>query len=377
MFYAPSRIRPDFRQAVRKPAREGSREKRAGESSGQGSLHSLPYVPYGNGSFLILTSPQRQPDRIFLSGPAGHNTAGSGNSRSAEASHCFPIFPRRAHRRRGCGSGTPSGTMPQAAPDAPGYRGMRGLFSGIRPPGDERILSLRVSAPPACGKFRAVPGFCPVLAGSPFSAGLMKILPVRPEACLRLPGMPDCKFPVSKGQRQGFHYLTRTCRAHKKASFPDTGKRLRWSFMDEWLHMLHAIRFLGALRVVETVQGADKVTRNTADALELHSFANHPGRALFSGLQTGFHKHGNCLLINCCGCQAGEEPLRQPEKTHRAHPIRQSPKVKEEPFGSSLVKKILLNKNTGRRFRPEEAFSAPGRLRQASGGILKNFFHFF
>jgi len=41
------------------------------------------------------------------------------------------------------------------------------------------------------------------------------------------------------------------------------------------------------------------------------------------------------------------------------------------------VKKILLNKNTGRRFRPEEAFSAPGRLRQASGGILKNFFHFF
>ena len=89
-------------------------------------------------------------------------------------------------------------------PPMPGYRGMRGLFSGIRPPGEEHILSLRVPAPPACGKFRAVPGFCPVLAGSPFSAGLMKILPVRPEACLRLPGMPDCKFPVSRGQRQSF-----------------------------------------------------------------------------------------------------------------------------------------------------------------------------
>ena len=116
MFYAPSRIRPDFRQAVRKPAREGSREKRAGESSGQGSL--------------------------------------------------------------------------------------------------------RVSAPPACGKFRAVPGFCPVLAGSPFSAGLMKILPVRPEACLRLPGMPDCKFPVSRGQRQSFHHHDAHVPGAQKSLFP-------------------------------------------------------------------------------------------------------------------------------------------------------------
>lgn len=135
MFYAPSRIRPDFRQAVRKTAREGSREKRAGESSGQGPSAHRHTCRTVHGSFLILTSPQSQPDRIFLSGPAGHNAAGSGNSRSAEASRFFPIFPRRAHRRRGCGSGTPSGTMPQAAPDAPGYRGMRGLFSGISLPG--------------------------------------------------------------------------------------------------------------------------------------------------------------------------------------------------------------------------------------------------
>ena len=141
--------------------------------------------------------------------------------------------------------------------------------------------------------------------------------------------------------------------------------------------MRHAVADFGAFGVVEPIHRPDEVARDAPDALELHAFANHPGRALFSGLQTGFHKHGNCLLINCCGCQAGGEPLRQPEKTHRAHPIRQSPKVKEEPSGSSLVKKILLNKNTGRRFRPEEAFSAPGRLRQASGGILKNFFHFF
>ena len=37
--------------------------------------------------------------------------------------------------------------------------------------------------------------------------------------------------------------------------------------------MLHTIRFLGALRVVETIQGAHKVPRNTADALEFHTFA--------------------------------------------------------------------------------------------------------
>ena len=37
--------------------------------------------------------------------------------------------------------------------------------------------------------------------------------------------------------------------------------------------MFHSVRFLGALRVVETIQGADKVTCNTADALEFHTFA--------------------------------------------------------------------------------------------------------
>lgn len=161
MFYAPSRIRPDFRQAVRKPAREGSREKRAGESSGQGSLHSLPYVPYGNGSFLILTSPQRQPDRIFLSGPAGHNTAGSGNSRPAEASRFFPIFPRRAHRRRGSGSGIPSGTMPQAAP-MPGYRGMRVLFRHEASRGRTHSLPPRIC--PTC--LRKIPGSPGILSCS-------------------------------------------------------------------------------------------------------------------------------------------------------------------------------------------------------------------
>ena len=40
------------------------------------------------------------------------------------------------------------------------------------------------------------------------------------------------------------------------------------------LHMLHAIRFLGAFCVVETVKGADKVPRDTADALEFHAFAD-------------------------------------------------------------------------------------------------------
>ena len=205
-------------RSVKNPSRfpAGGTENRPGRKPGKtrgrelrtGPLRAPPYVP------------QSQPDRIFLSGPAGHNAAGSGNSRSAEASRFFPIFPRRAHRRRGCGSGTPSGTMPQAAPDAPGYRGMRGLFSGIRPPGEERILSLRVPAPPACGKFRAVPGFCPVLAGSLFSAGLMKILPVRPEACLRLPRMPDCKFPVSRGQRQSFHHHDAHVPGAQKSLFP-------------------------------------------------------------------------------------------------------------------------------------------------------------
>lgn len=134
MFYAPSRIRPDFLQAVRKPAGEGSREKRAGESSGQGPSAHRHTCRTVHGSFLILTSPQSQPDRIFLSGPAGHNAAGSGNSRSAEASRFFPIFPRRDHRRRGSAPAFRPVPCPRLPP-MPGYRGMRGLFSGIRPPG--------------------------------------------------------------------------------------------------------------------------------------------------------------------------------------------------------------------------------------------------
>lgn len=219
MFYAPSRIRPDFLQAVRKPAGEGSREKRAGESSGQGPSAHRHTCRTVHGSFLILTSPQSQPDRIFLSGSAGHNAAGSGNSRSAEASRFFPIFPRRDHRRRGSGSGIPSGTMPQAAPDARLPRDARPVFRH-KASREEHILSLRVPAPPACGKFRAAPGFCPVFAGSPFSAGLMKILPVRPEACLRLPGMPDCKFPVSRGQRQSFHHHDAHVPGAQKSLFP-------------------------------------------------------------------------------------------------------------------------------------------------------------
>lgn len=37
--------------------------------------------------------------------------------------------------------------------------------------------------------------------------------------------------------------------------------------------MFHAVMLFGALRVVKTVQGADKVTCNTADALKLYAFA--------------------------------------------------------------------------------------------------------
>ena len=38
--------------------------------------------------------------------------------------------------------------------------------------------------------------------------------------------------------------------------------------------MLHAILLFRALRVVETVQGADKIARDTADALKLHALAD-------------------------------------------------------------------------------------------------------
>lgn len=162
MLYAPSRIRPDFRQAVRKPAWEGSREKRAGESSGQGPSAHRHTCRTVHGSFLILTSPQSQPDRIFLSGPAGHNAAGSGNSRSAEASRFFPIFPRRDHRRRGSGSGIPSGTMPQAAPDARLPRDARPVFRHKAPRG--RTHSLPPRTCPTC--LRKIPGSPGILSCS-------------------------------------------------------------------------------------------------------------------------------------------------------------------------------------------------------------------
>ena len=162
MLYAPSRIRPDFRQAVRKPAWEGSREKRAGESSGQGPSAHRHTCRTVHSSFLILTSPQSQPDRIFLSGPAGHNAAGSGNSRSAEASRFFPIFPRRDHRRRGSGSGIPSGTMPQAAPDARLPRDARPVF---RPKASRgRTHSLPPRTCPTC--LRKIPGSPGILSCS-------------------------------------------------------------------------------------------------------------------------------------------------------------------------------------------------------------------
>lgn len=38
--------------------------------------------------------------------------------------------------------------------------------------------------------------------------------------------------------------------------------------------MLHAVMFLGALCIVETVQSADKVARNTTNALKLHALAH-------------------------------------------------------------------------------------------------------
>lgn len=57
-----------------------------------------------------------------------------------------------------------------------------------------------------------------------------------------------------------------------RAAIPDRPKR---SSLSPTRHsMLHAIRFLGAFRVVETVQRANKVARNTAYALEFHAFAN-------------------------------------------------------------------------------------------------------
>lgn len=162
MLYAPSRIRPDFRQAVRKPAWEGSREKRAGESSGQGPSAHRHTCRTVHGSFLILTSPQSQPDRIFLSGPAGHNAAGSGNSRSAEASRFFSIFPRRDHRRRGSGSGIPSGTMPQTAPDARLPRDARPVFRHKASRG--RTHSLPPRTCPTC--LRKIPGSPGILSCS-------------------------------------------------------------------------------------------------------------------------------------------------------------------------------------------------------------------
>jgi hypothetical protein len=38
--------------------------------------------------------------------------------------------------------------------------------------------------------------------------------------------------------------------------------------------MLHAIRFLGALCVVETVKRANQIASDTTDTLELHALTN-------------------------------------------------------------------------------------------------------
>ena len=38
--------------------------------------------------------------------------------------------------------------------------------------------------------------------------------------------------------------------------------------------MLHAIRFFGALRVVEALQTPHKIACHTTDALELHAFTD-------------------------------------------------------------------------------------------------------
>ena len=59
-----------------------------------------------------------------------------------------------------------------------------------------------------------------------------------------------------------------------RAAIPDRPKRSSLSPTPTRHSMLHAIRFLGALRVVKTVQRADKVTCDTADALKLHAIAN-------------------------------------------------------------------------------------------------------
>lgn len=147
MFYAPSRIRPDFRQAVRKPAREGSREKRAGESSGQGSLHSLPYVPYGNGSFLILTSPQRQPGPAI---PAPQRLPAS--SRSSRGELTGGGVPAPAFRPVPC----------PRLPPMPGYRGMRVLFRHEAPRGRTHSLPPRIC--PTC--LRKIPGSPGILSCS-------------------------------------------------------------------------------------------------------------------------------------------------------------------------------------------------------------------
>ena len=217
-------------RSVKNPSRfpAGGTENRPGRKPGKtrgrelrtGPLRSPPYVPYGTRQFPYSHIPA-EPAGPYLSVRSGWLTraAGSGNSRSAEASRFFPIFPRESSPAEGFRL---RHFVRYHAPGYPRCQVTAGCAScsGIRPPGDERILSLRVSAPPACGKSRAVSGFWPVLAGSPFSAGLMKILPVRPEACLRLPGMPDCKFPVSRGQRQSFHHHDAHVPGAQKSLFP-------------------------------------------------------------------------------------------------------------------------------------------------------------
>lgn len=66
--------------------------------------------------------------------------------------------------------------------------------------------------------------------------------------------------------------------------------------------MLHAILFLGALGIVEAVEGAHEVAGNAADALELDACTDK----FFLGTGHdnggfGIHQHGQELLI-CIAC---------------------------------------------------------------------------
>ena len=69
--------------------------------------------------------------------------------------------------------------------------------------------------------------------------------------------------------------------------------------------MRHAVTDLGAFGVVETVQGADKVTRNTADALELHAVADLP---VHNGKMVEL-SHGCCVHFQFLRVGPADAPL--------------------------------------------------------------------